>query len=117
MATQKKSIGRDYPLSPTPIDTIKPNGQYWAENNGMVIGTKRLGEKSLMEGGKIVQTSIDTTGYSAGKQNFKCTTSTMGGGESCSKPNERNVQRKDVLPLLDEMKKGSMIGYPKKEKK
>lgn len=121
MATQKKSTGRDYPLSPTPEPqrtdtTANKNGEYWAHSSGLTVRTQRLGDKSLAEGGKIQTTSIDTTGYSAGKQNFKCETSTYGGGESCSRPTEKNVPRKDVLPLLNEMKKGARIGYPKKEK-
>ena len=110
MATQKKSTGRDYPLSPTPApqptDSTK-HGEYYAYSSGIVGRTKRVGDKSLMEGGKQENMSMDTTGYAAGKQNFKCTTSTYGGGESCSRPIEKNVSRKDVPSLIDEMKKGA----------
>jgi hypothetical protein len=109
MATQKKSTGRDYPLAPTPppqqSDSTK-NGEYYAYSSGKVGRIKNIGDKSLM---KQEHMSMDTTGYAAGKQNFKCTTSTYGGGESCSKPTEKNVSRKDVPSLIDEMKKGARI--------
>ena len=65
MATKK---GRDYPLSPTPppqsTDSTK-NGEYYAYSSGMVGRTKRVGDKSLTEGGKQEHMSMDTTGYAA----------------------------------------------------
>ena len=107
MATQKKSTGRDYPLSPTPApqqsDTTK-SGEYMARSNGELWrGNETVGP------GKVKTTVLDTTGYAAGKQNFKCTINNMGSAYGgCQKPIEKNVPRKEVPSLIDELKKNAM---------
>tara|TARA_R110000868_G_scaffold173133_2_gene409167 strand:+ start:2212 stop:2583 length:372 start_codon:yes stop_codon:yes gene_type:complete len=107
MATQKKSTGRDYPLSPTPTpqqsDTTK-SGEYMALSNGELWrGNERVGP------GKIKTTVIDTTGYGAGKKNFTSTTCNMGSAYgSCQKPILKNVSREEVPSLIDELKKNAM---------
>lgn len=87
---EKKKIGRDFPLAPTP----QPNGSgtYVAING-------RVGRTHGING---PYESMDTTGFSKGKKEFELNSSVSGYKTSTSK-----IQRKDVPAKIEEFKKGA----------
>jgi hypothetical protein len=70
------------------ITNKKEGTSYFASPQGTVYGT-----------GKNTQMSIDTTGYSSGKKEFNLTI------KGPANSSTRTIKRKDVLPLLNDMKK------------
>ena len=81
-------------------------GTYMAFQNGRVGRTRPL-YKDMVE-----YESMDTTGYSKGKKKFDITTNTP------SRSSSKTISREEVLPKINEMKKGAsrMEEYKKPKK-
>lgn len=96
----KQSKRPDTPLAETPDPTSTSGGTYYASSNGRV---GRLSGSII--GNTIVDTrneSIDTTGYSKGKKEFKIINSSSNEGTE-----EKKVKREDVPKVISELKKGA----------
>jgi len=97
-------MNRDYPLSPTPNpQVIKGN------RGGRVFKTtkERTTSGGLLEPYKYKTVSIDTTGYSKGKQNFKLVTEEGEGDKSgAMKKNSSSkvISRKDIPSTIKKLK-------------
>jgi len=90
----------DTPLAPTPDPTNTSGGTYYASSNGRV---GRLSGTTMR--GRIIEgrnESIDTTGYSKGKKEFKKMESSNTDGITSKK-----VKREDVPKVISELKKGA----------
>lgn len=88
MPPQNKQQGRDYPLAPTP----EPTGTYI--HMGSRVG-RTHGSYGPYE-------SIDTSGYSKGKENFTLKKTLPG-----AKYSDKTINRKDVPAKIEEFKKGA----------
>jgi len=92
----------DTPLAETPEPTSLSGGTYYASSNG------RVGRLSSSTIGNTVfdarNESIDTTGYSKGKKEFKRINSSSSEGTK-----EKKVKREDVPKVISELKKGATL--------
>jgi hypothetical protein len=99
MPLQPKKVKRpDTPLAPTP--DINSGGTYYASSNGRV---GRLSGSTIRD--RIIESrneSIDTTGYSKGKKEFKKIESS-----SIEGTNVKKIKREDVPKVISELKKGA----------
>jgi len=100
MQESKNTKRPDTPLASTPNPTDLKGGTYYASSNG------RVGRISGSKIGNIIietrNQSIDTTGYSKGKKEFKKIESSSSEGNQTKK-----VKREDVPKVINELKKGA----------
>jgi hypothetical protein len=90
----------DTPLAETPEPTSNSGGTYYASSNGRV---GRLSGSTIRD--RVIESrneSIDTTGYSKGKKEFKKIESSSIDGTK-----EKKVKREDVPKVISELKKGA----------
>lgn len=94
----QQAKGRDIPLAASP--DINSGGTYYASSNGRV---GRLSGTTMRD--RLIESrneSIDTTGYSKGKKEFKKIESSSLDGDTSKK-----VKREDVPKVISELKKGA----------
>ncbi|MCX6195504.1 MAG: hypothetical protein NTY55_02475 [Flavobacteriia bacterium] len=107
MATIKTTCPKGQTWDPKKLKCVKLNTElitnnksgtsYFASPEGTVYGT-----------GKNSQISIDTTGYSGGKKDFNLKTTNSSG------TTKKLIKKKDVIPLLNNIKKEVKSGVKKK---